>query len=288
VKLKVYYDFNNYKERSTIYKFNLDSGLSYRGIGSVYGHAINQFALSEHNDILRIATTEGFSWQRENTNNSIYTLKEQNELLPIQGVLSGLGKEGESIQSVRFMGNRAFIVTFRQTDPFYTIDMSDPTEPKKMGELKVNGYSAYLHPVGENMILGFGRDASSNGEVQGIKIELFDISDFANPSSLDSIILHKNTQSELEYNHKALAYRYSDNLFAFPYYQRGDYGNDYKDYNYLGIFQIENDLLKKYTPISNSSNYSWSGSRGLIFDMNNTTYISFFTNDRVITQKLNK
>ncbi len=275
----IYYDFNNYKERSTIYKFNLDSELNYKGIGSVYGHPLNQFALSEYNGILRIATTEGFSWRQNSTNNSIYTLKEQNDFLPIQGVLNKLGKEGETIKSVRFMGNKAYIVTFRQTDPFYTIDISDPTQPKKVGELKVNGYSAYLHPVGEDKILGFGRDANSDGQVEGVKIELFDISDFANPISLDSIVLSRNTHSELEHNHKALAYRYSDNLFAFPYSQYGNY--------YLGVYQIENDLLKKYTPINGSSGYnSWNGSRGLIFDLNNKTYISFFSNNKIITEEV--
>jgi uncharacterized secreted protein with C-terminal beta-propeller domain len=138
--------------------------------------------------------------------------------------------------------------------------------------------------VGENMILGFGRDANSEGEIGGIKLELFDISDFANPTSLDSIILDKDTYSELEYNHKALAYRYSDNLFAFPYHK---YSNS-KDYNYLGVFQVQNNLLKRYNPLSSSDNYSWESSRGLIFDMNGTTYISFFANGDIITEELKK
>ncbi len=281
----IYYDFNNYKERSSIYKFNLDDELSYRGIGSVYGHTLNQFSLSEHKDILRIATTEGFSWGGRGTKNSIYTLKEESGLLPIQGVLSGLGKEGEMIKSVRFMGDRGYVVTFRQTDPLYTIDMSDPKSPKKMGELKVNGYSAYLHPIGENKLLGIGRDASSNGQVQGVKIELFDISDFAHPSSLDSIILARDTSSELENNHKALAYRESDHLFAFPYREQGDHTNDYKTKNYLGVYQIKDDGLLTYQPIKSSVN-NWGESRGLIFDMNKTTYISFFANGEVVTEKL--
>ena len=292
----IYYDFNNYKERSTIYKFNLDDELSYRGLGSVYGTTINQFSLSEYNDILRIATTEGFSWWSENKNNSIYTLKEQNQKLSIEGVLSGLGKEGESIKSVRFMGNKGYVVTFRQTDPFYTIDMSDPTAPRKVGELQVNGYSSYLHPIGEDRVLGFGRDANSEGIVSGVKIELFDISDFANPSSLDSIVLGQNTYSQLEDNHKALAFRNSDNLFAFPYQEWDEYSNEeyfyeeeIENHNYLGVYQIENDIIKKYTPISNlSSNCIWSESRGLIFDINSTTYVSFFSNGQVITEELKR
>ncbi|NEW60944.1 hypothetical protein GSY74_06570 [Sulfurovum sp. bin170] len=280
----IYYDFNNYKERSSIYKFNLDSELDYRGIGSVYGHTNNQFGLSEHNDILRMATTEGFSWGSNGTNNSIYTMKEQDGLLPIQGVLSGLGKEGETIKSVRFMGERAFIVTFRQTDPLYTIDMSDPKAPKKVGELEVNGYSAYLHPVGDDMLLGIGRDADSEGRVLGLKIELFDISDFANPTSLDDIIYGEGTSSELEYNHKALAYRASDNLFAFPY-RANNYENYYNNINNLGVYQIRDNQIIDYKPINGFSS-GWGEQRGLIFDMNDTTYISFFANDTIITDKL--
>ena len=281
----IYYDFNNYKERTSIYKFNLDEELDYKGVGSVYGHTLNQFSLSEYEDILRIATTEGFSWGSRGTNNSIYTLKEEDGLLPIQGVLSGLGKEGETIKSVRFMGDKGYVVTFRQTDPLYTIDMSDPKAPKKVGELEVSGYSAYLHPVGEDKLLGIGRDASSDGRVQGVKIELFDISDFAHPSSLDSIILNRYTSSELEHNHKALAYRQSDDLFAFPYREQGDHTNDYKTHNYLGVYQIENDELITYPKVKSSMN-NWGESRGLIFDMNDTTYISFFANGEVVTEKL--
>lgn len=281
----IYYNFNDYKERSSIYKFNFDEELDYRGIGSVYGHTLNQFALSEHKEILRVATTEGFSWGSRGTNNSIYTLKEESGLLPIQGVLSGLGKKGETIKSVRFMGDKGYMVTFRQTDPLYTLDLSDPKAPRKVGELEVNGYSAYLHPVGDDKLLGIGRDASSDGRVQGVKIELFDISDFENPSSLDSIILKRDTYSQLERNHKALAYRYNDNLFAFPYQAQGDQNNDYKMHNYLGVYQIKDDELVSHQRVS-SSIINWGESRGLIFDMNDQTFISFFANGEVVTEKL--
>lgn len=276
-----FYDFNNYKERSTIYKFGFDDNLSYKGVGDVYGHIVNQFAMSEYNDILRIATTEGFSWGGSGTNNSIYTLKEEGKSLKIQGILTGLGKKDESIKSVRFMGNRAYVVTFRQTDPLYTIDMSLAIAPKKAGELQINGYSDYLHPIGEDRLLGIGRDADSLGAIRGIKIELFDVSDFANPSSLDSIILSDNTYSEISYNHKALAYRSSDNLFAFPYQEYINYTNN----NYLGVYQVRDNLLIDYKNIA-IDRYNWSQKRGLIFDINNITYISFFANDTIVTKIL--
>jgi len=281
----LYYDFYNYKERSIIYKFDFNENLDYKGKGAVYGRTLNQFSLSQYNNILRVATTEGFSWAMDGTRNSIYTLKNENESLKIQGILSGLGKKNETIKSVRFIGDKAFVVTFKQTDPFYTIDISNPIAPKKVGELKVNGYSAYLHPVGDDKILGIGEDADSEGRVQGLKLELFNISDLANPTSLDRV-RYSNTRSELLYNHKALAYRTSDNLFAFPYNVYTDYNREYRASNYLGIYQIKDDKIATYSAIS-SSNSDWSDSRGLIFDINGTTFISFFTNSDIVTQDLN-
>lgn len=268
-----YYDFRNYRERSAIYKFNLDNNLSYRGYGFVNGTPLNQFSLSEYQNILRIATTEGFSWRREGIKNSLFTLKENNKTLAIQGVLSGLGEEGERIKGVRFLQDKAFIVTFRQTDPFYTIDLSNYLKPKKVGELKVNGYSGYLHPVGEDKILGFGRMANENGRVEGLKVELFDISDFKNPISLDSkIIGDKYTHSELEYDHKALAFRSSDNIFAFPY------NNYYKKEAYLGVYQIDNNKIKEQLTIKDGTNINNREHRGLIFDFEGKTFVIHFIN----------
>jgi uncharacterized secreted protein with C-terminal beta-propeller domain len=285
----IYYDFSNYQERSKIYKFSLDNGIKYKGGGYVYGHILNQFALSEYNNILRVATTTRFTWRNQNSKNSIYTLKEENQKLKIIGSLSGLGKVGENIKSVRFIKDKAFVVTFKQTDPFYTIDISNPASIKKMGELQVHGYSAYLHPIEDNKILGIGRDATENGAVKGLKIELFDISDFANPQSLDTIILPYGTYSELEYNHKAFIYRESDKLFAFPYSLNSRM--QYKLNRYLGIYQVVDNSLKKYTPINsdNSSYGRYSNHRGLIFDMNNKTYVTLFSNsDFILTKELNK
>jgi len=298
-----YYDFNNYKSRSMIYKFNFDEDVSYKAVGSVYGTTLNQFSLSEHNDILRIATTEGFSWGANGTKNSLYTLKENNGLLDIEGVLSGLGKEGETIKSVRFMGTKAYLVTFKTSDPLYTIDLSNPKSPKKMGELEVNGYSAYLHPIGENKLLGIGQDADADGRRKGVKIELFDISDFEHPISVDTILLEKNSYSELERNHKALAFRANDNLFAFPYqvynYQddttieenemggtgTASIASDSGIKNYLGVYQVKGDALITYKALLADSK-NWGNHRGLVFDFNNKTYISFFSDDSVISTTL--
>ena len=276
-----YMDFSNTMSRSMIYKFSLDDALSYKAIGSVRGTALNQFSLSEHKNILRIATSDGSSWNN-NTTNSLTTLKETEGLLKEEGKLTGLGKKGEEIKSVRFMGDKAYLVTFRNTDPLYTIDVSNPSNPKKVGELEVNGYSAYLHPVGEDKILGIGQDADADGRRSGVKIELFDVSDFAYPTSLSHLLLGKKTYSAIEYNHKALAYRGSDMLFAFPY-------RSYEsEAEYLGIYQIKDDILHKYKAVKRDEITGWGEKRGLIFDKNGTSYASFFSNGEIITQKIIK
>ncbi len=282
-KYPIFYSFANFKRRSAIYKFNLGESLSFGAFGFVNGTPLNQFSLSEYNDILRIATSEGFSWQN-NTVNSLYTLKNIQDRLIIQGVLNGLGKKGETIRAVRFMEDRGYIVTFKQTDPFYTLDLSDPTHPKKVGELKIEGFSSYLHPISRDLILGFGRDATPQGQALGLKMELFDVSDFSNPISIDSYTLPGNyTRSEIEYNHKALAYRESDKLFAFAYNLLNQ-GYRYPSHK-LGVFQIAQNSIKVYQPIDAAEGYSLF-QRGLIFDFNGTTYIAYFSNGEIRYRRL--
>jgi uncharacterized secreted protein with C-terminal beta-propeller domain len=191
-------------------------------------------------------------------------------------------------------------VTFKTKDPLYTLDLSDPKLPKKVGELEIKGYSAYLHPIGENQLLGIGQDADDEGERKGVKIELFDISDFQNPSSLASVTLGEGTYSELERNHKALAFRASDNLFAFPYiknhissFVEGDERTGTASVasapnSYLGIFQVKANTLLTYKSIEENGKDTWGEHRGLIFDKDGKTYIAFFANDTVITKSLTK
>ncbi len=149
----------------------------YRASGSVPGFILNNYALSEHEGKLRVATTEEPTWMPGASNESQSTVtvldQQANRLVRI-GSVTGLGKT-ERIYAVRFMGDRGYVVTFRQIDPLYTLDLADPTAPKVVGELKIPGYSAYLHPVGENRLLGIGRDGA---EVQA---SLFDVSNMASP-----------------------------------------------------------------------------------------------------------
>ncbi len=276
----MYYNFYTTQAREAIFKFKLGDNFGYESRGFVKGSMLNQFSMSEKDEVLRVATTSGNQWSREGTNNSIFTLESNNGLLTKLGELSGLGHEGESIKSVRFVGDRGFVVTFRQTDPFYTIDLSDNTNLKKVGELKIPGFSSYLHPVDENRILAIGR--SENREFM---VQLFDISDFANPTLADKIIYGAGLYTEAEYNHRAFVYRASDKLFGFNYYDgvRGTMNFDVLQVNNLKIDKKDSVELKIV-------GYQNSGARSIIFDTNSpaNTYGAIFAGESTTSKIINK
>ena len=280
-----YYDYIHYTERTALYKFTLDDNLSYRARGFVEGRVLSQYSLSEYNDTLRVAATTGFSWRSDDTDNRVYTLRENgNEALDIVGSVKGLGEPGERIRAVRFTGDKAFVVTFRQTDPFYTLDLSDPTAPKVVGELKINGFSEYLHPVDENRILSIGRDADANGRQQGLQVQLFDISDFAHPLLADKLTVgNSQTYSEAEHNPRAFAYRGSDELFGFPIYS---YGRDGGSVGF-DIYKIDKLKLSHRTLLDEKADgwYGYEG-RGIIFDFDSKTYGALFKGSHVLIRPI--
>lgn len=220
-------DGDNYKQQTQLYKFRLDQGnVLYVGEGTVPGSLLNQFSMDEHNGYFRIATTKGDMWasgENRSTNN-LYVLNEQMQTV---GTLENLAP-GERIYSVRFMGGRAYMVTFRNVDPLFAIDLRDPAKPAVLGQLKIPGYSDYLHPYDDNHIIGFGKDTvevPSKGMgpdetmafYQGMKIALFDVTDVNNPKEkFKEIIGDRGTGSELLYNHKALMFSKAKGLMAFP------------------------------------------------------------------------
>jgi uncharacterized secreted protein with C-terminal beta-propeller domain len=215
---------------STIYKFRLDEGnVRYAAKGSVPGRVLNQFSMDEQDGYFRIATTSGEEWRNDEhtSKNNLYVL---NEKLEQTGKIEGIAP-GEKIYSVRFMGTRAYMVTFRTVDPLFVIDLKDPSSPKILGQLKIPGYSDYLHPYDENHIIGFGKDAvevgaydssdrnasSAMAYYQGMKIALFDVTDVANPVEMfKENIGDRGTDSELLRNHKALLFSKEKGLLAFP------------------------------------------------------------------------
>ena len=137
-----------------------------------------------------------------------------NQLVPV-GQLSGLGS-GQKIYSVRFVGDIGYIVTFRQVDPLYTIDLSDPTAPKVAGQLELEGYSSYLHPLGNGLLLGVGQDVGANNEPSGAMLELFDVSDPAAPKLVQKTSLGQGSSSQVQYDHHAFLFWPATNLAVLP------------------------------------------------------------------------
>jgi hypothetical protein len=186
---------------------------SYVASGEVDGQLLNQFSMSEYQGDLRVATTT-FDWSgTETPSSAVRVLRpEGNELVQI-GMVDGLGS-GEQIQAVRFLGTQGYVVTFHQTDPLFVIDLSDPTAPVLSGELKIPGYSAYLHPVGDGLLLGVGQDATDGGQVLGTQLSLFDVHDPANPVRLSTLPI--GGSSEAEWDHHAFLFWPQDGTIVLP------------------------------------------------------------------------
>jgi uncharacterized secreted protein with C-terminal beta-propeller domain len=206
-------------DRTAVYRFALkDGALSFTGKGVVPGRILNQFSMDEHGKYLRIATTSGDVWRTDEgtSKNNLYVLDGQ---LNVTGKLEGIAP-GERIYSVRFMGDRAYMVTFKKVDPLFVIDLKQPGAPAILGALKIPGYSDYLHPYDEHHIIGFGKDAVSDKEwayYQGMKVALFDVTDVNNPKeTFKTVIGDRGTDSELLSNHKALLFSPEKHLLAFP------------------------------------------------------------------------
>ncbi|MDD4801427.1 MAG: beta-propeller domain-containing protein [Syntrophomonas sp.] len=245
---------------TAIYKFSLEPGkVNYYGSGSVPGTILNQFSMDETGDYFRIATTTGEVWRSDqNTSrNNVYILDKD---LKTCGKLEDIAP-GEKIYSTRFMGDRAYMVTFKKVDPFFVLDMKDPNNPKILGKLKIPGYSDYLHPYDENHIIGFGKDTVQaytwNGEsqafYQGMKVAVFDVTDVTNPVEMSRVFIgDRGTDSELLRNHKALLFSREKNLLAFPVkvmeIQNNDAGKqngipEYGSFAFQGLYIYNIDLI---------------------------------------------
>lgn len=188
----------------------------YLASGTVTGHLLNQFSMSEHDGHLRVATTLGRPWGFREDSESLVTVmaRDADELVQV-GQVGDMGR-GERIFAVRFVGEVGYVVTFRQTDPFYTLDLSDPTEPVVRGELKIAGYSGYLHPVGDGLVLGIGQDATDTGRTTGAKATLFDVSDLDAPTALGTWSAGGGSTS-VEWDHRAFLWWAPEQLAVLPF-----------------------------------------------------------------------
>jgi hypothetical protein len=174
-----------------VHAFALDQeSTTYTASGTVRGAVRDRWSLDEHGGLLRVATGFGQAW--DPTDNGVVVLEEQGDRLRQVGALRGLGKD-EQITAVRWFDDLAVLVTFRQVDPLYTVDLSDPTRPRVRGELKIPGFSSYLHPLGDDLLLGVGEHATDRGEPLGGQAAVFDLHDLSDPARLSWLSLGRRT-----------------------------------------------------------------------------------------------
>ena len=204
-------------QSTAIARFALQgSDVTPQSIGMVPGQPLNQFSLDEHDGYLRIATTQGWG---DSASNQLYVLQEENGRLNVVGQLPENLARGERIFAARFFGDRAYLVTFRQVDPLFVVDLSDPTAPTVLGELKIPGFSHYLQTVGEDLLLGFGRDADPQTGMAGQpQLSLFDVSDPLVPEVAAQFLFdtHVWSHSEAFYDHHAFGYFAEEGVLAIP------------------------------------------------------------------------
>lgn len=219
-----YVDISKELEKTVVHKIAIAGDkIEYKTAAEVPGSVLNQFSMDEQDGYFRIATTKNRSWsglveegERESYSNLYVLDKDMKQV----GSLENLAK-GERIYSVRFMGKRAYMVTFKQTDPLFVIDLSSPAAPKVLGELKIPGFSNYLHPYDENTLIGFGKDTSENqfgGVVAGgLKLSLFDVSQVDKPVELDHYTMGDRGSDSIALNdHRAFLFSRDKNLLVVP------------------------------------------------------------------------
>jgi uncharacterized secreted protein with C-terminal beta-propeller domain len=258
-----------------ITKIGIDDGeITFKANGTVPGYVLNQFSMDEHDGYFRIATTGTNEGRREG--NNVFVMDSE---LNIVGSVEGLAA-GEQIYSSRFMGDRCYLVTFKITDPLFTIDLSNPENPEVLGALKIPGFSTYLHPYDENIIIGIGKETIEDkwGEIawqQGVKISLFDVSEVTDPKELAKLeIGDRGTESNALYDHHAFLFSKARNLLVLPILEaqidESDFADGkapddwYGEYVYQGayVFDISEEgieLRGKVTHIEDQDEFLMSG-----------------------------
>ncbi len=226
-KVKEYMDEIKSFEHTIITRISYQNGkLNPSAMGEVPGRVLNQFSMDEdtNTNVFRIATTISRRWDSMTrdtipSTNNVYTL--DNQLRVLDG-LEGLA-EDERIYSARFVDDKLYMVTFREIDPFFVIDLSNPRNIRNLGELKIPGFSTYLHPYDEDTIIGIGQEADERGRILGLKISLFDVSDNENPIEIAKYVGDdRYARSHALYEHKAFLFNKERDLLVIPVYSRGE------------------------------------------------------------------
>ena len=270
-----YYDTEDLEEATNIHRFDISAPgeAVYTGSGRVSGTVLSQFSLSEYDGYVRVATTTG-QWNRwwvespPPTENHVYVLGGSDKLETV-GQLDGIAVE-ETIWSARFMGEKAFLTTALYIDPLWTIDLSDPANPRIIGSLEVPGVSTYLHPIADDRLLTIGMGGDETGFDGSIKVSLFDVSDFANPvlkstynlPAIEGDDWSSWGWSEAAYQHKAFQYWAPRKLLAVPlstsrYKCADDYYCDYEYVSKLALITVDADQgLSLYGSVDHSAFYN--------------------------------
>jgi len=304
------------KENTQFHKFNLKNNTStYQTSTTLGGSLLNQYSMDEYNDNFRVAVTKGDVWDTETkSTNHIYVLDSNMKQI---GSLDNLAP-GEKIYSSRFVGDRVYLVTFKKVDPFFVIDLKDPTKPSVLGFLKIPGYSDYLHPYDENHIIGIGKDsaeASSEDKTnrdldfawyQGLKMAIFDVSDVKNPKELHKVIIgDRGTESPVLDDPRAFLFSKSKKLLALPIElyelsdaQKASSDSTYGEFSYQGAYIYNIDLDKGFTlkgkithvtdQKTDESDYQYDSynqyvNRILYID----DYLYTISNEKILTNSLN-
>ncbi len=246
-------DGREYFSATTIYKFTIgQSGITYKAQNTAGGIMINQLAMDESSGILRVATQGALKDDNWLNESMVFTFSENMEYL---GSIGGIAK-GETMRSARFLGNTLYFVTFLQTDPLFAIDLTDAKNPQIMGELKIPGFSTYLHPVGDSLLIGTGADGTQTGTNGYGKISLFDVSDTANLKELDNYSTYE--QGNFISNHKAFVV-IDENTFMLPFLS-------YEYESELIVFSVENGAIKVEERINFISDYYDESARGTFIE----------------------
>ena len=266
---------------TNLFRFSIEGGnIEAKASTTLPGTLLNQFSMDEYNGYYRFVVTRSDSEETiwtdgidtyEWNSSSDCSLYVMDGGLNTVGQITNLAKD-ERVQSVRFMGDTAYFVTFRQVDPLFSVDLSDPYDPTILSALKIPGFSAYLHPFGEGKLLGIGYDADEeHGWTENVKLSMFDISDPANVTEAFKLSVKDVNYTSVQYNHKIVFVDVSTGTVAFP-----------ADDAYH-VFRVEGDSFREIGTIK-SGDYWYDDARGLFVDdafyvigTNAVTILSFET-----------
>lgn len=256
------YDDKEAMEYTEIYSFSIDgTDLKHKATGTVPGSTVNQYSFDDYKGYLRVATTR-YDYRKNIDISSVYIL---NSKLEKVGEVFDLADD-EQVKAVRFMGDTGYVVTFRNTDPLFILDLSDPTNPTVTGELKIPGYSSYIHPIGDNYLVGVGYNGTDEAvDSDSVKVSVFDVSDKTNPVETDTFVI-KKAYSLVNSNPKAFFWYSERNLVGIPvsFYNNGNNTvksiqtleiKDGKVVSDLGYIHYNNSSQATYGTYSSSSSY---------------------------------